>query len=101
MDDVSLDRQAARLSVGQEARLAFARVWLTSPCVFLLDEADAALDPESTASMTEAVRRFVENGGPDAAGGPTAVLRVRHRETDGLASRRLRLAGGALEEVPL
>ena len=99
--DIALDRGAARLSVGQEARLAFARVWLTAPDVLLLDEADAALDADSSASMTEAVRRFAAGDGAASPAAAVAVVRVRHRESDGIATRRLRLAGGLLEEVPL
>lgn len=95
LTDLSLDRDSSRLSVGQQARLAFARVWLTRPTVLLLDEADAALDEDSAAAMRDALRRFVS----DDEGGARGVIRVRHREDDGLAHRRLRLAGGVLDEV--
>lgn len=101
LEEVALDREAARLSVGQQARLAFARVWLASPRVLLLDEADAALDDESSARLTAAVAHFAAEGGRLAEGSrPGGVVRVRHRADDGLAARRLRLAGGRLEEVP-
>lgn len=93
--EVGLDRDAVRLSVGQQARLAFGRVWLTAPQVLLLDEADAALDDFNTEAMSDAVRRFAEQGGSRGA----CVVRVRHRGDDGVASRRLRLSGGRLEEV--
>lgn len=95
--DVGLDREAVRLSVGQQGRLGFARVWLTGPRVLLLDEADAALDEESTTAMGAAITRFAEQGWP--TGRHSAVVRVRHRADDGLASRRLRLSAGVLEEV--
>lgn len=98
LSSVSLDREAVRLSVGQQARLCFARVWLTSPSVLLLDEADAALDDASSAAVTDVVRRFAAEGGP-ASSAPAAVIRVRHRADDGLASRRLRMADGRLAEV--
>lgn len=99
LPSVGLDREAVRLSVGQQARLAFARVWLTSPRVLLLDEADAALDEDSTSAMTAAVARFAETGGPMSSDGAAAVVRVRHRADDGVATRRLALADGRLEEV--
>lgn len=99
LSGVGLDRDAARLSVGQQSRLGFARVWLASPQVLLLDEADAALDDDSTAAMSAAVSRFAEQGGPTGVHGRSAVVRVRHRGDDGVASRRLRLLAGRLEAV--
>lgn len=91
LESVELDREAARLSVGQQARVALLRVLLGKPRVLLLDEAEAALDDESAQLVTTAARTFAEKGG--------AVLRVRHRASDGLASRRMRLEGGRLSEV--
>lgn len=88
LGDIGLGRDAARLSVGQIARVALLRVTLTRPDVLLLDEPDAALDDESTRSVTELTRRFAEKGG--------AIVRVRHHLSDGLASRRLRLQAGVL-----
>lgn len=98
LGDVGLERDAARLSVGQQARLAFARVWLTRPVVLLLDEADAALDTDSATAMRAALARFVSAGEVGVAGA-TGIVRVRHRDDDGLAHRRLRLADGRLHEV--
>lgn len=91
LGELTLDRSAARLSVGQQARVAMLRVLLTEPKVLLLDEADAALDADSSAAVTAMTRSFAERGG--------AVIRVRHREDDGLAARRLRMRDGRLEEV--
>jgi putative ABC transport system ATP-binding protein len=89
--DVALDRDAARLSVGQQARVALVRTLLTSPRVLLLDEPDAALDEVSSAAVSELTRAFAENGG--------GVVRVRHHGSDNVAGRRLRLEGGALAQV--
>ncbi len=88
LDDVALDRDASRLSVGQAARVVLMRVLLTEPRVLLLDEPDAALDETSSNAVSELTREFAERGG--------AVIRVRHHRTDGLASRRLSLADGRL-----
>jgi putative ABC transport system ATP-binding protein len=88
LTEVSLDRDVARLSVGQQARVALLRVMLTDPAVLLLDEPDAALDIESASAVMSGVRAFASLGG--------SVIRVRHRETDGLASRRLILSQGTL-----
>ena len=91
IEDISLDRDAARLSVGQAARISLLRVLMTRPRVLLLDEPDAALDEASSEQVAHAMLEFVESGG--------AAARVRHRSSDGLASRRLRLHGGHIEEV--
>jgi len=88
---VALDRDVARLSVGQQARIALLRVLLTHPTVLLLDEPDAALDADSSGALAAALSDFASQGG--------AVLRVRHREADGLATRRLRLESGTLQAV--
>lgn len=89
--DVGLDRDAARLSVGQQARVALLRVLLTEPDVLLLDEPDASLDDASASAVAAMTREFAEAGG--------AVARVRHHRTDGLASVRLHLAAGRLTRV--
>lgn len=91
LSDIALDRSALRLSVGQQARIALVRVLLTAPKVLLLDEADAALDDHSSQLVSEACTAFAQQGG--------GIVRVRHRATDGLATRRLRMHSGRLEEV--
>lgn len=89
--DISLDRDAAKLSVGQAARVALLRVTLTAADVLLLDEPDANLDDASAEQVRAITERFVRDGG--------AAVRVRHLRSDGLASRRLRLEAGHLTEV--
>jgi putative ABC transport system ATP-binding protein len=88
LTDISLDRDAARLSVGQAARVALLRVLLTSPRVLLLDEPDASLDDASAAAVGRFAAASAEAG--------CAVIRVRHRSSDGLATRRFVLASGRL-----
>ena len=90
LDDVALERDTARLSEGQSARVALLRTVLTHPGVLLLDEPDAALDEESADQVGLLTREFVDAGG--------AVVRVRHLRSDGHADRRLRLFSGALAE---
>lgn len=99
LTDISLERDASRLSVGQQARLAFARLWLTGPEVLLLDEADAALDEASVEALSSAVRQFVSLSSAGSPSGRGCVVRVRHRVSDGLANRRLQMSVGRLEEV--
>ena len=93
LDDVGLARDGSQLSVGQVARIALCRSFLTRPKVLLLDEVDAALDAESADAVAAVVSRLARDG--------TACVRVRHRPPDGLATRRLRLAFGALSEEAL
>jgi putative ABC transport system ATP-binding protein len=90
LHDIGLDREVARLSEGQSARIALLRAVLTKPRVLLLDEPDASLDDESASQVTAVTKRFVDDGG--------AVVRVRHLRGDALADRRYRLASGRLTE---
>jgi putative ABC transport system ATP-binding protein len=90
LDDVALDRDAAKLSVGQAARVAMARLGLTRPDVLLLDEPDASLDEDSAALVAGLTVRFAQDG---------AVLRIRHHRPDGIATRRERLVAGRLHGV--
>jgi putative ABC transport system ATP-binding protein len=90
LTDIALDRDVARLSEGQAARVALLRTVLTRPSALLLDEPDAALDEESAMQVGLLTREFVDAGG--------AVVRVRHLRSDGHADRRLRLSGGSLKE---
>lgn len=90
MSDVALERDACRLSVGQQARIALLRVLLSRPRVLLLDEPDAALDPASAEVLAQTLREFAHEGG--------GVIRSRHRGSDGLAARRIRLEGGSVHE---
>ncbi len=91
LGDLALDRDTARLSVGQAARISLLRVVLTRPEVLLLDEPDANLDDDSAAQVATLTQRFVADGG--------AVVRVRHLRRDGAATRRVRIESGSLVEV--
>lgn len=88
MGEVGLSRDASRLSGGQAARVSLLRCLLCKPEVLLLDEVDAALDDGSARAVGALVRR--------AAAGGAAVLRIRHRSEDGLASRVLTMEEGRL-----
>lgn len=90
LEDVALDREAVKLSVGQAARVALLRVVLTAPDVLLLDEPDAALDAGSAAQVAALTAQFAKSG---------AVVRVRHQRPDGVPARRLRLTAGRLHGV--
>jgi putative ABC transport system ATP-binding protein len=90
LDDVALDRDTSKLSVGQAARIAMVRVGLTRPEVLLLDEPDASLDEASAAQVAVLTARFAETGG---------VVRVRHLMPDAVTTRRERLVAGKLHGV--
>jgi putative ABC transport system ATP-binding protein len=73
LENVTLDRQARSLSVGQQQRLCLIRGLLLSPEVILLDEPTSALDDESSAivdRMTESI--CIDHG--------KTVVMVSHRE---------------------
>lgn len=89
--DVELDRDAAKLSGGEAARVALLRVLAMRPSVMLLDEVDAALDATSSAKISALTKQMVERG--------ACALRVRHRESDGLAAATFKLANGKLDRV--
>ncbi|MBS3974758.1 MAG: ATP-binding cassette domain-containing protein [Actinobacteria bacterium] len=91
LHEVALQQEAARLSVGQAARIALLRSSLTCPDVLLLDEPDANLDAESAELVSQVIARFLTEGG--------AVLRVCHFGSHLTPARRLRLQQGALTEV--
>ncbi len=78
------------LSGGEKQRLAFARIFLHSPDVIILDEATAALDPESQDWLMELLSKQPDN---------TALVSVGHRpELEAFHNRKVvleRRAGGA------
>jgi len=86
LSEVALDRSIDKLSVGQQARVAFLRTLLTAPDVLLLDEADAALDDISAEAIGEMTSAFVNAG--------NAAIRVRHRADDGRATNRMIMRQG-------
>ncbi len=86
--DVPLDRDAAKLSGGQAARVALLRVFATRPPVMLLDEVDAALDDESAQAVAALTVSLVAEG--------ATCFRIRHRPPDGFAQGVFHLESGRL-----
>ena len=78
------------LSGGEKQRLAFARIFLHNPDIIVLDEATAALDPESQDKLMELLSSQPES---------TALVSVGHRpELEAFHSRKVvleRRKGGA------
>ena len=88
MGDVELGRDVSQLSGGQLARVALLRAFATKPPVLLLDEVDAALDPDSARAIGRLTRLLV--------GENMTCLRIRHRAADGFAAGTFELKDGAL-----
>src|SRR6185369_10192406 len=78
------------LSGGEKQRMAFARIFLHNPDIIILDEATAALDPESQDKLMELLSKQPES---------TALVSVGHRpELEAFHNRKVvleRRAGGA------
>jgi putative ATP-binding cassette transporter len=68
----TVDNWAQRLSLGEQQRLGFARLWLSEPAIVFLDEATSALDEDAEAQLYGLLRR--------APWRPT-VVSVGHRST--------------------
>ena len=79
---------AARLSGGQQKRLAIAMALLHAPKLIFLDEPTAALDPRSRREVRELIRSLAESG--------TSVVFTSHdmEEVHKLANRIVLICGG-------
>ena len=71
--DASVGDRGSQLSGGERQRLVIARGLLRKPSLLILDEATAALDPESEARLLERLRQLEPR--------PAALI-VAHREFD-------------------
>ena len=58
MDLQLLERNASKLSVGQQQRVSIARTLMTRPETLLLDEPTASLDPETAAKLMNTLVRL-------------------------------------------
>lgn len=87
------ERAARTYSRGQLQRLAIARTLLHRPTLVLLDEPSTGLDKASTQRLVDAVTQERDRG--------AIVVVVTHDAgfADAIATRRLRLSRGRVEEV--
>lgn len=89
LDGITLDTEAAKLSGGQQARIALIRAFATRPHVLLLDEAESSLDSESALAVSELTRSVLDKN--------TTCIRIRHRASDGYAYATYTLKNGELK----
>ena len=88
------DQTVDNLSVGEQQRVALARLLATEPTVMLLDEPTAALDPTYTELIEKAIRRIVDERGV------TAIMVSHHPEqARPMHGEGLLLVGGRLVET--
>lgn len=87
-EDIDLARAPHDLSGGQAARVSLARTLLTRPAVLLADEVDAGLDDDNADKVASIMASAAARG--------MAIVRIRHRPTDGRATRIVTLSSGRL-----
>ncbi len=89
----AVDNWAQRMSLGEQQRLAFARILLTEPAIVFLDEATSALDEKAETALYALLRR---------APWRPSVVSVGHRSTlREFHDRVLPLAAAGREERAL
>ncbi|MGH9067011.1 MAG: ABC transporter ATP-binding protein, partial [Acidimicrobiales bacterium] len=88
--DTDVGKQGARLSLGQRQLLSFARAFLASPAVIVLDEATSSLDLPSERLIQRALRTLLAER--------TAIIIAHRLSTVEIADRVLVLEDGRLVE---
>ncbi len=61
--DKVADNAIGRLSSGQQRRVALAKLWLSSACIWVLDEPLNTLDSQGVGILTKQFHHFAEQGG--------------------------------------
>ncbi|OLL24745.1 Alpha-factor-transporting ATPase [Neolecta irregularis DAH-3] len=89
--DTTLGESGGALSGGQAQRIALARALIRKPRVLILDECTSALDPESSKSVQDAIRRCLN--------GHTGIIVTHKREMMELADKVVVMENGRVVEV--
>lgn len=89
LDESFSQREAARLSVGEQQRVMLARALAQQPSVLLLDEPTSALDPDSRETVEQTISALRRDTG-------LSLILVTHdaAQAQRLAARSLRLDRG-------
>ncbi len=89
LDESFSQREATRLSVGEQQRVMLARALSQQPSVLLLDEPTSALDPDSRETVERTISELRRDSG-------LSLILVTHdaAQAERLADRSLRLDGG-------
>jgi putative ABC transport system ATP-binding protein len=85
-----LDHKPRELSVGQQQRVALARMLANDPALILADEPTGNLDPETSASIMDFLSEL-------NAEGRTIVMVTHDLRLAGRAKRALRLVNGSIQ----
>jgi len=85
-----LDHKPSELSVGQQQRVALARMLANDPPVILADEPTGNLDPETSQAILDFLQEVNKEG-------RTIVMVTHDMRAAGTAQRTLRLVNGAME----
>lgn len=86
-----MDHKPAELSIGQQQRVALARMLANDPQLILADEPTGNLDPETTSMVLEFFEQFISEG-------RTIVMVTHDPRAADRARRKLRIDGGRIVE---
>lgn len=89
--DTEVGEGGARLSTGQKQLISFARVILSDPRIFILDEATSSIDTETEVLIQNATKKVLENR--------TSFIVAHRLSTIRSADRILVIRGGKITEM--
>lgn len=89
-----LDHKPSELSIGQQQRVALARMLANDPAVILADEPTGNLDPETSSSVMDFLEELNQEG-------RTIIMVTHDPNVARRAGRTLRLVDGSIQEDSL
>ena len=98
--DTDVNKRGGRVSAGQRQLISFARAFLATPAVLILDEATSSLDIPSERLVQAGLHRLLgtDASGSGASGGRTAVVIAHRLSTVAIADRVLVVHDGRIVE---